>query len=147
MARAGGTSLPISTKHAIMIADFVRHKSVTRAKVMLEAVMKKEQAVPFTRFNSDRGHKPGMAAGQFPIKAASEILKVIKAAEANAQMKGISGDLEIVHIAANRAARPLRYGRKSGVKSKRTHLDVVLAEGTKKEARKERVKKEQKGTS
>ena len=68
-AKAVGLSLPVSRKDAIMICKALRYKPLSKAKKLLEEVQKLETAIPFTRYCGDRGHKPGMAAGRYPIKA------------------------------------------------------------------------------
>ncbi|MFH1133148.1 MAG: 50S ribosomal protein L22 [Nanoarchaeota archaeon] len=129
MAKAKAMSLPVSTKQCVLIAAFLKGKQVKDAKLILERVAALKQAVPYPRFNRDTGHKPGMAAGRYPVKASKEILKLLASVEANAQLKGLNtASLKIVHFCANRAARPLRFGRKSGVKSKRSHVEIIVEE-------------------
>jgi hypothetical protein len=95
----------------------------------LEAVVAMKEAIPYRRFNMDVGHKPGMAAGRYPVKACTAILALVKSAEANAQFKGLhSSNLYLVHVCAHKAARPMRYGRQRGRQAKRTHVEVVLQE-------------------
>jgi large subunit ribosomal protein L22 len=134
-ARAFGRNLPISTKQAIEICNWIRGKNVQKAKNMLEGVIKMKVAVPFRRFNKDMGHKKGrIAAGRFPVKSSGYILDLIKSAEINAQMKGMSmQNLFVKEIIANKGSGVLRYGRKRGITAKRTHIEVVLLE---KEAKK-----------
>ena len=127
-AKAVGLSLPISTKQSIMICNVLRGKPVTKAKHLLEEVMKQKRAIPFTRFNRDTGHKPGMAAGQYPITAAAIILKLLKSAEANAQFKGLStANLQVRHISAQKGPTTARAGRRR-TQAKRTHIEIVLEE-------------------
>lgn len=130
MARALGSDLSISTKFAIEICSMLKKKSVADAKMMLEEVKEMKRAVPIRRFCNGVGHRKGkMGPGQFPIKASTAILKVIESAETNAQQKGLNtASLKIVHICAQRAARPMRFGRKGGVKTKRSHIEVVVQE-------------------
>lgn len=137
IAKAVGSSLSISTKHAILICNMLRGKPVSTALDMLEKVQEKKLAVAHTRFGGGVGHKPGMGPGRYPLKASKEIATVLKSAQANAQSKGLStNDLIIESIVANRASIPLRYGRKGGVSAKRTHIEIVLKEKAKKESNK-----------
>lgn len=142
MARATGKSLPISPKQAVEICNFVKNRTVSTAKTMLERVTELKQAVPFKRFKRDVGHKPGIAAGRYPQTAAKEILKLVNSVEANAQNKGLSSDLMIVHMNANRAASQPRSGRVAG-ESKMAHVEVVVEE-IKLTEKKEAPKKEEK---
>lgn len=74
------------------------------------------------------GHKKGMSTGRSPVKAASEILKLLKSVESNAHFKGLNtGSLKITKFVANRAPIPMGGGRhRTG--TKRTHLEVEVKE-------------------
>ena len=156
MARAVGRDLSISKKQSVEICKWIRYKSTSRAKRILEDAIKMERAIPYTRFNWNVGHRPGMGPGRYPIKASTEILALIKSAEANAQLKGLNtGNLHIVHINAQKAPTPHHYGRQRGTKMKRTHIEVVLQERAEKKteektkkpkAQKEEKQKEEKQT-
>ena len=129
MAKAAGVSLPISMKQGREICRFIKNKNVQKAKSMLDQVAEKELAVPYTRFNKNVGHKPGIGSGRFPIKAATEIQKVVENAEANAQFKGLNvNNLIIVHAISKQASRPFHYGRQRGRKMKRAHIEIVVQE-------------------
>lgn len=130
IAKAAGRDLSISTKCAIEISSFIRGKNLQRAKKMLEEVLKMKRAVPYTRFNKDRGHKAGkIAAGGYPINASKEILNLLKSVEANAQNKGLdTNSLFIKTIIANRASSPWHPGRHRRRKMKRTHVDIIVEE-------------------
>ena len=128
MARAVGVSLPISTKQSIEICNYIRNKTVERAKQMLSEVIEMKKAVPFNRFNRDMGHKPGIAAGRYPIKACSHILDLVKQVEANAQFKGLNTSLLVIsHINAQGASRPYKGGRKRAI-PKRCHVEIAVQE-------------------
>lgn len=125
---ARGMNLSISTKHSIELCHWLRYRTTAEAKRLLEEVLQEKRAVPFKRFVRDVGHKAGMAAGRYPIKASAALLKLIKAVEANAQFKGLSsGQLKIVTLMANRAAIPFTGGRRFR-KTKRTHLEIAVKE-------------------
>ncbi|MFH1771065.1 MAG: 50S ribosomal protein L22 [archaeon] len=118
----------ISTKHSIEICSKIRNKKLEQAKKILEKIISLEQAIKYTRFTEGAGHKVGIGPAKFPVKAAQEILKIIKSAESNALDKGLSKNLKIAHISANQASRPWHYGRQRRIKMKRTHVEVVLNE-------------------
>ena len=142
-AVAVGLNLPISTKHAVEVCRMLRGLPVEKAKRMLEEVIAKKRAVPFKRYNRDVGHKRGIAAGRYPVKASRYILATIKSAESNAGDKGLLTDgLVISSIIPHKAARPLHYGRHRGRRMKRTHVEVVLEERVTKEEAKPAEKKE-----
>lgn len=127
-----GLDLPISTKHSIEICDFIRHKPITKIKKYLELVLEKKEALPLKRFHKDRGHRKGnLGPGFYPAKAAKEFIILLKSLEANAKNKGLNvNDLIISKAMANKASRPFRYGRKRGLKARRTHVEL-LAENRK----------------
>lgn len=128
-ASAVGQSMPISTKFAVEICNQLRGKTVAKAKNFLESVIQKKRAVPMKRYNRDQAHKPGIAAGRYPIKACQAILTVLKNAEANAQFKGLStASLSIKHISAKQGPKAWRLGRKRRRRAKRTHVEIILAE-------------------
>ena len=129
MARAAGVSLPISMKQTREICQFIKHKSVQKVKDMLSRVAEQELPVPYTRFNRNVAHKPGIAGGRYPMKAAKEIQKVVENAEANAQFKGLNvNNLVVVHAMVKQAAKPFHYGRIRGRQMKRAHVEVVVQE-------------------
>ena len=132
LAVASAKNLSISTKQSVEISKCLRYKTTTYAKRFLEEVIKGRKAVPFRSFNQDTGHKPGMAAGRYPQKAAGEFLKLLRSVEANAQVKGLDvGHLKITKLMANKASIPLTGGRvRHG--AKRSHLEVEVKELMKK---------------
>lgn len=140
-ASAVGRGLPISTKHAIEACAFVRGKKLETAKSLLAGAVEESTPVPFRRFTDGVGHKKGsLAAGRFAKKACAEILKVVNSAQANAQFKGLSSvGMVLRHISAQRDANTPKYGRRRAF-TKRTTIEVVLAEAGKKKAGKEEKK-------
>ncbi len=146
IAKASGMSLPISTKQSIEVCNFIRNKTLEKAKAILERVLEKKEAIPFKRFGSDTGHKKGpIGAGRYPQKTVKEILKILNSVESNAQVKGLNtDDLKIITIIANKASTPWRFGRKRRRKSKRTHIEIIVK--SKEEKLKNKVKKETKET-
>nr|AJS12441.1 50S ribosomal protein L22P [uncultured archaeon] len=142
-ATATGRSLEMSYKVGAMLCRFLRGKKLVRAKRDLEAVVSLKLAVPFPRFNSSIGHTPTTAGpGKYPIKAATQILMLLKSAEANATNKGMTGDLMVSAISANKAGSFTRPGRQSRRKAKRAHVWVTLTEiaGTRKERKEKKTK-------
>jgi large subunit ribosomal protein L22 len=142
-AKALAKDMPISTKVSVNICAFLRGKSLAQAKDLMQKVIQKKVAVPYPRFNSDLGHKTGIGPGRYPEKACEIILSLLEEAEANAQVKGLnSSQLKVAHISASRAARPWRYGRKRRIKTKRTHISIILEESA--EIAEKKAKKAQK---
>lgn len=146
-ARAVGRGLPISTKQSIEICNLIRRKEVEKAKAALERVVDgkgAKGAIPFRKYTKV-AHKKGIGPGKSPIKACKEILELLKEVEANAQYKGLSGELKIVHICANKSVTQWHFGRKRRRKTKRTNIEVVVEETKKKEEKgKKRMPKQKK---
>lgn len=139
-ARASADNVFISSKHSVEICRLVRYKTTSQAKKILEEVIALKRAVPFKRYKRNVGHKPGMAAGRFPQKAAKEILRLVKAVEANAQFKGLNtADLKITKLIANRASHPVTGGRHRTI-ARRTNLEIEATE-TKEEKGKKKEEK------
>jgi large subunit ribosomal protein L22 len=128
-AKAAGVRLPASYKQSYEIAKAIRGKKLSQAKKILEDAIALKRPIPMTRFNTDTGHKHGMAAGRFAPKTCSEILKLLESAESNAQFKGLStGSLVLRHIAAQRGPTSFRNGRQGRRKFKQAHVEVILSE-------------------
>jgi len=144
LAKGVGRSLGISLKHSMEIGSYIKGKTLLRSKAFLENVIEKKEAVPFRKFNADVGHKPGIGPGRYPIKAAGEILKLLKSIESNAQEKDMDvSTLYVCHFCANKASQPMRPGRHSRREAKKTHVEIALKEN--KNLKKEKkVKKSQK---
>ena len=128
MARAYGL-LPISHKKAVEICNFIRDKSLIRAKKLLENVTEKTTAVPFRRYKRGIPHRSAIGPGKFPVKASENILKLLNSAEANAQFKGLSStNLIIKHISSKKAGSAMHTGRQRSRKIKRCYIEIVLSE-------------------
>lgn len=142
IATAKGYNLPLSRKVCIELANFIRGKDIEKVKKLLDGVLKKTTAVPFKRFNKDRGHKKGIGPGRYPEKATNYVLKLIKSAEANAQNKGLNtSNLVLSSIVVNKGSTQWRYGRQRRRQMKRAHVEVTLTE---KEIKKEEKPKAEK---
>lgn len=125
-----GRDLPISTKHAVEISNFIRGKDIKLIKTQLNLVLGKKLAIPLRRFNKDRGHRRGrIAAGFYPQKATKEILKLLTSLEGYAQHEGFDkNSLYIKEIISNRAPTSYHAGRIRGIHNKATHIKIVAAE-------------------
>lgn len=127
-------ALPISFKQSVEICGFIRNKSVNDAKKVLQDVVNKKAAVPFKRFTFDLGHKKKIGPGRYPHKASREFIRLIEEVEANAKFKGLNAsNLAISHISAHKAGKAWHSGRKTRRRMKRTNVEIVVEESTKKE--------------
>ena len=92
MVKACGRDLKISPKAAREICGAIRTMTFERARRFLQDVIDKKRAVPYRRYNKQMAHKKGLVgwyAGRYPVKAASEIMKILNGLEANAEDKGL----------------------------------------------------------
>ncbi|KAF5052209.1 Ribosomal protein L22p/L17e [anaerobic digester metagenome] len=136
-ARAKANELPVSPKHAIEIARFIRNQDVNRAISYLNDVVEKKKAVPFRRFNRNVAHKRGLEgwdAGRYPVKASQGYIKLLESIKKNAEYSGLDADrLVIVHAAANRgrgqkAFFPRAMGRATPKRRETVNIEVIVQE-------------------
>ena len=136
-ARAKANELPVSPKHAIEIARFIRNQDVNRAISYLNDVVEKKKAVPFRRFNRNVAHKRGLEgwdAGRYPVKASQGYIKLLESIKKNAEYSGLDADrLVIVHAAANRgrgqkAFFPRATGRATPKRRETVNIEVIVQE-------------------
>jgi len=143
VVKAQIVNAPISLKVSVVMSSFLKGKSTEKAKSYLEDVINEKKAIPFSRFNKDRGHKRGIGPGRYPKKASKYFISLIKAAEANASLKGLNSNLIITNIISNKGNVGYHYGRRRGLKTKATHLQIYVEESVvKKQQKKESVKKD-----
>ena len=115
----------------------VKKMKLEDAKRFLEDVAAKKRPVPYYRHRKKVAHRKGLQghdAGRYPEKAATEILKVLKSVEANAEFKGLYPErLRIVHAAAQRGRVirkyiPRAFGRATPYFKHLTHIEVAVEE-------------------
>lgn len=127
--KAKGLNLPISTKDSIEISNALRGKPVARATAILEDVISQKVPIKYRRFTNGVGHKPGIGSGRCPVNASKSIIKILKSAQANAQVAGLDEKSLIVKaIIPNRASRSYHFGRHRGMQTKSTNIEIVLGE-------------------
>ena len=136
-AIASGRELKVSHKAAREVAKAIKGMNLSQAKEFLRDVMAKKKPVPYARFTKKLGHKGGMQkrfVGRYPIKTAEQFLRVVQAAQANAENKGLDVErLRIMHSAAYPGMKLKRYtprahGRASPKYDTTTHVEIVLEE-------------------
>ena len=136
-AKASGREIRVSHKSAREVCKTIKGAMLSNAKTYLRDVMDKKKAVPFRRYKKKLGHRSGIGkafAGRYPVKASQKILRVLEAAEANAENKGLDIDrLCILHAAAYPGMKIKRYiprahGRSSPKFQTTTHIEIVLEE-------------------
>lgn len=128
-AKAVGNNLRVSWKDCTEIGRFIKGDDVEKAKNKLERVIEKDQPVPYTKFNSDAGHRPGNGPGKYPVKASKEVLSVLKAAESNAENEGLNpGNLEVENVIVNQGSEFRTPKRHRGRKIKSAHVKILVSE-------------------
>lgn len=132
VAKAFGKERRVSPKQAMEVCRAIRGMSLNAAKEFLEAVQQKKRAVPILRHRKKVAHRGRMGSGQYPVKAAREILKVLKNAEANAVYMGLDLEkLKVGHASAYKGTTipgfiPRAFGRSSPAMSPLTNIEIVL---------------------
>ncbi len=134
VARARGIELPISPKKTYEVLNAIRGLSVDRARTVLEETIALRKAIPFRRYNQETAHHTGTGPGRFPVKVATQVLKVLENAEQNAEYEGLDTDRLFVKIAASargqirQASMPRAHGRATPWNEQTTNVEIVLAE-------------------
>ena len=134
MARAKMTNVVVSPKDSREVSAALRGKSVAAGLALLADVKEKKRAIRYTRYNSESaGHRTSVPGpGRYPLKAAIAFEELLRSARANAEFKDLEPELlRIVHIKADQAATPFRYGRHRGRQGKRAHIEVIVREDEK----------------
>lgn len=103
-----------SYKDLSQVLRAIKGKPVKKAEKILEEVISKKKAIPFTKFNKGMGHRSelGGRKGKYPIKEARLALALLKNAEANALQKGLSEDKLFIRHAASYKQNTFKRYRK-----------------------------------
>jgi len=132
-ARAQINGVDASFKDLGAVCSNIKGLSTDKAEVLLVKVSKKEFPIWFSSHNKKMGHRGeiGGKKGRYPLKCAKIVLGVLRNAVANANSKGLLGDLKVVHASANkqdtypRIAPRSRWRRSNYVTSR---VEIVLKE-------------------
>ena len=108
-AKASAREIDVSRKAAREICNTIKGMTIHQSIEFLEAVIDKKLAVPYKRFKNNVGHKStvvGWTGGRYPVKAANEILKVVKNLENNAENNQLQLDrCRITHAVTLQGSR------------------------------------------
>ncbi|AAT43230.1 50S ribosomal protein L22 [Picrophilus oshimae] len=132
-ARARIREIDISLKDAVNVAHFLKGMDLDSAKNVLDNVIEKKVPVPYFRYMDSVSHRKGIGPGRYPVKAARAFKKLLEDVSANAEFKGLSDSLEIVHIAVSKGRMikkytPKAYGRAGAFFKDLVNLEVVVRE-------------------
>jgi large subunit ribosomal protein L22 len=137
IARGRVNEAPISPKHAIEIASFIKGMNLDDAATYLNDVLALKKPIPFKRFNRDVPHRKGLVgwdAGRFPNKASKVYLRLINSIRKNAEYDGLEvTQLKIIHVSANRGIRrrsfmPRAMGRATPKDRQTVNIEIVVKE-------------------
>jgi ribosomal protein uL22 len=131
MARAKMTNVVVSPKDSREVSAALRGKSIAAGLALLAEVKEKKRAIRYTRYNQESaGHRTSVSGpGRYPLKAAIAFEQLLGSARSNAEFKDLDPDfLRIVHVKADQAATPFRYGRHRGRQGKRAHIEIIVQE-------------------
>jgi ribosomal protein L22 len=125
-ARVLGKDLPISTKHAIAVCNFIRNRDIDVAIQLLGQAEKMKIPIPM---KGEIPHRKGIMSGRYPVNAIKHFIRLLKSLKANA----VASDLELekykIFCKSDVAARPYkRFGRG---RFKRTNVLIKLIPITK----------------
>ena len=128
-AYAKQENMPVSWKDVTEIGRFVKGDEVEKAERKLRMVTEKELAVPFTKFNSDVGHKSGHSEpARCPVKAAEHVLEVLNSAKKNAENEGLNDTLYVQEFITNKGTEYATPSRIRGRKTKAAHVKIAVGE-------------------
>jgi len=128
-AKAVGNNMRVSWKHCTEIGRFIKGDSVEKAKNKLERVIEKDLPVPYTKFDSDAGHKSGGGPGGYPVKAAEEMLSLVEQAESNAENQGLNPDnLKVQNVLSSQGSTFRTPKRHRGREIKTANVNVIVGE-------------------
>ncbi len=139
IARGKANELPISPKHAIEIAGFIKHRKTDEAIAYLHEVVAGKKAIPFRKFRRDISHRHGLAgwyAGRYPKKASLAYIKLLESVKKNAEYIGLDLEsLEIVHATANRGRAqkgffPRAMGRATPKRRESVNIEIIVKEAS-----------------
>lgn len=128
-AYAKQENIPVSWKDVTEIGRFVKGDEVEKAERKLRMVTEKEMAVPFTKYNSDVGHKSGHSdPARYPVKAAEHVLEVLSSAKKNAENEGLNDVLYLQEFITNKGTEYATPSRIRGQKTKAAHVKIAVGE-------------------
>ncbi|KAJ3130754.1 60S ribosomal protein L17 [Physocladia obscura] len=140
--KARGSYLRVHFKNTRETAAAIKGLNLKKAVEYLEAVKDHKRAIPFRRFSGGVGRTAqakefGATQARWPVKSAEFVLGLLKNAESNAEVKGLTVEnLVVRHIQVNQAPPQRRrtyraHGRINPYMSHPCHLELTLVEAEK----------------
>ena len=130
MAKAVHLSAHVSTKVASEIGRRITGKTPKDAIKMLQDVLDMRAPMPYSRFNWNVAHRVGhVGPGRYPQIVSQTIIDLINAVVANAVHQSLDENkLVIASFVPQKGAKTYKYSRMRGLKTKNTHLEIVVEE-------------------
>ncbi|MEM0037693.1 MAG: 50S ribosomal protein L22 [Zestosphaera sp.] len=143
VAKAVVRDVPISLKESYEIFKVIRGMKLRDAENLLERVLRMETPLPYVRYKLSIAHKKGLSStfprwkspvGRYPVKAVSEVLKLLKNVENNAENKNLDTErLYISHIAVHKGRyvkrwMPRAFARATPKIRTTVNLEVIVTE-------------------
>jgi large subunit ribosomal protein L22 len=137
IARGKANEIPVSPKHSIEIANFIRNKQVNEAISQLQEIVAQKRPLPLKTFNKKVPHRRGLTgwdAGRYPRNATLAVIKLLESVKKNAEYNGLDTEkLQIVHVAANRGRAhrsffPRAMGRATPKARESANIEVIAKE-------------------
>ncbi len=134
---------PISLKEAYEIFKVIRGMKLKDAEKLLEEVINLRRPIPFVRYKLGVSHRKGLnnmyskwktSIGRYPVKAAKEVLKLLRNVENNADNKNLDVErLKIIHAAAHKGRylkrwMPRAFGRSTPKVRTSVNMEVIVRE-------------------
>ena len=132
IAKAYGKDLNVSWKHCNEVCRAIKGKNINKALAYLEKVLKKEDFIPFKRYNTGVPHRSGGQPGRYIPKSVKIIKALLENAKANAEFKDLNSDnLKIEHATASKSSTLERTKPKGRMKKQNielTNIEIVVKE-------------------
>ncbi len=134
-AKASALNCQISRKFSIELARHIKRKPVNKVLSYLDDVIALKKHVPLMNYNRDVGHKRGQSvdgvkSGRYPVNVAKLFKKVILAAKANADVRGLDKEnLLLINAVVSQGVSRFKIqpkGRRRSRQSKATNLEVLV---------------------
>lgn len=135
--RASGREVNISPKAAREICNAVKGMRLTKAITLLEDVSGMRAPIAFRRHKLKVGHRSELnefPTGSYPVKAAKQILSVLRNLQNNCEFKGMDPErVQILQASTSRGRTikdyiPRAFGRSSPNFHVLVHLEFVARE-------------------
>lgn len=124
-ARSRVEGVDASVKDLVEVCGNIRYKPVGQALALLEAAAEGLVPILYRGNNRHLGHRRelGGRKGRYPKKSVKIVLGALRSAIANAQSKGLSEELIVMHACAN---KKVEHGRLSP-KGRRNYSGLITA--------------------